>query len=179
MVESSARSLTWKETGRFQSKLFAEDNVVATLSWEKGWEALATGESTEGRWTFKRSGRLTPKIEVRTLGSKISSATLTLGWRGGGVMSFPTGQTFRLTPKGFWSSEWVLTDHNQKRQLTMRPDFAWGRAGASVMVEPIALSINELPLLTMLCWYAVLLTSYDRSDGDGAIIASLVATGSM
>jgi hypothetical protein len=61
----------------------------------------------------------------------------------------------------------------------MKPSFAWGKAGASVEVEPAALSIRELSLLVVLCWYSVLLISYDNSDGDGSIIASLVATGTI
>ena len=179
MTESSPTSLSWKGTGELESQLMAGGVVVATLRWAKGWGTLATGESIEGKWTFKRAGRLTSKITVNAQGSGAVSATFKAAWRGGGVIELPTGRTFRFSPKGFWRSEWILTDASQRRLLTMRPNFAWKRAEASVKVEGGALEIRELPLLAILCWYAVLLVSHDDSDGDGAIIAAMVATGSI
>ena len=178
-TEPKTSRFTWMETGKLESQLVSGGEVVGTLRWDRGWSALATGESSEGRWTFKRVGFLTPKIMVRAPSSQANSATLTLAWRGGGVIDLATGESFRLAPKGFWRSEWVLTDSDERSLMTLRPSFAWGKAGASVEVEPAALSIRELSLLVVLCWYSVLLTCYDNSDGDGSIIASLVATGTI
>jgi hypothetical protein len=177
MTEPSPESLTWRQTGKLESQLVAGGDLVGTLRWEKGRGTRATGESTEGSWTFTRVGFLTPKIVAHASGSKTSSATLTMKWRGGGMIEIPTGQSFRFAPKGFWRSEWSLTDPDQKRLLTIRPNFAWGTVGASVDVEPAAQSIHELPLLTILCWYTILLLSNDNPDG--AVVASLVATGTI
>jgi hypothetical protein len=174
MTESSPNSLTWTQTGKLESQLLSGGAVVGTLRWSKDCGTLATGESTEGSWTFTRVGWLTPKILVSTPGSKMSSATLTMRWRGGGVIDLQTGQSFNFTPKGFWQSEWSLTDPGQKRLLTIRPNFAWGKVGASVDVEPSAQSVRELPLMAILCWYAILLW---HDNDDSAVVASLVATG--
>ncbi|MDA4134876.1 MAG: hypothetical protein OK441_04855 [Thaumarchaeota archaeon] len=179
MTDPKTNSFTWKETGKLESQLEAGGEFVGAIRWDRGWGTLATGESTEGRWTFKRVGLLTPKIVVRASGSQTNSATLTTAWRGGGVIDLPTGESFRLGPKGFWRSEWVLTGSDQRPLMTMKPSFAWGKAGASVEVEPAALSVHEFSLLVVLSWYSVLLVSYDNSDGDGSIIASLVATGTI
>ncbi len=113
-TEPKASTFTWKETGKLDSRLMSGGEVVGKLTWEKGWGLLATGESTQGKWTFKRVGLRTPKIVVQALGSGSGSATLTLGWRGGGVIDLPTGETFRLAPKGIWRSEWTLTDHESE-----------------------------------------------------------------
>jgi hypothetical protein len=174
---SGPGSLTWRQAGKLESQLVSGGEVVGTLRWTKGWGTPATGESTEGSWTFSRAGLLTPKILARTPGSKMSSATMTMKWRGGGVIDLPTGRSFHFTPKGFWRSEWSLTDPAQKRLLTIRPNFG-GTVGASVDVEPTAQSVRELPLMAILCWYAVLLLSHDSGD-DGAIAASLMATGTI
>ena len=179
MSESGVRNLTWRQTGKLESQLVAGEEVLATLRWAKAWGTLATGESTEGTWTFKRGGLLAPKIIVQTPGSGGSSASMTPRWKGDSAISLPGGQRFRLAPKGFWRSEWVLTDDERKPVMTIKPSFAWGKVEASVEVETGAIAIRELPLLTILCWYAILLVSYDNSDGGGAIMASLVATGSI
>ena len=177
MTEPTPGSLTWRQTGKLESQLVAGSDLVGTLRWEKDRGTLATGESTEGSWTFTRVGFLTPKIVVHASGSKMSSATLTMKWTGGGMIEFPTGRSFQFAPKGFWRSEWSLTGPDQKRVLTIRPRFAWGAVGASVDVERGAQPIRELPLLVILCWYTILLLSSDSADG--AVVASLVATGTI
>jgi hypothetical protein len=177
MTEPSPGSLTWRQTGKLESQLVAGADLVGTLRWEKGSGTQATGESKGGSWTFTRVGFLTPKVVVHAPGSKMSSATLTMKWTGGGMIEFPTGRSFHFAPKGFWRSEWFLTDPSRKKLLTIRPNFAWGAAGASVDVERAAQSIHELPLLVILCWYTILLLSSDNPDG--AVVASLVVTGTI
>ncbi len=100
-----------------------------------------------------------------------------MGWRGKGVIVLPSGRTFRLAPKGFWRSEWILADRDQNRLLSTRPNSAWGSVGASVEVENGALALPELPLLAILCWYAILQVSYESSEKDSAVAASMVASG--
>lgn len=164
--------MTWVEMGKLESRLLAGDEVLGTFRRSGGWGAPAAGETTEERWTFEKAGLLNPRIVAQPVGSKVQAATLSIGWRGSGTIELASRRWFRLTSRGFWRSEWVLIDSDRKRLLTIRPEFERGQTRASLEVDPAALSLRELPLLAMLCWYAVLLFSYDGGTGEGAIIAT-------
>jgi hypothetical protein len=62
----------WIQTGELELKLIAPDNQsdpFAVLRWAKRWGSLATGESADRYWSFKRVGFLRPRITIREAGS--------------------------------------------------------------------------------------------------------------
>ena len=62
-----AFALEWSQTSVMSQsyELRGDDQVVATLEWEKLIGSLATARTADGAWTFKRSGFLTPMVTVR------------------------------------------------------------------------------------------------------------------
>ena len=50
------QELTWTQTGcrKPEYELRADDEIVATLRWQRG--SLAVAETANGRWSFNRPG---------------------------------------------------------------------------------------------------------------------------
>ena len=69
----TATGLQWKwhqpqALNRFH-QMTVDGREAATLRFVKNWGgSLATAECAQGRWTFKRSGFLSPRITVRECG---------------------------------------------------------------------------------------------------------------
>jgi len=58
-------TMTWVETGKRSYALHAGSDIVATLSWLKGFGSPAQAETAEGRVAVERSGLLRPRVVVR------------------------------------------------------------------------------------------------------------------
>ena len=84
------QGLHWTQPSTFnrEYELRAGDEVVATLGWQKTGGSLALARSTEGNWTFKRSGFLSPRVTVRLAGSETEVAVFKPSWRGEGTLAF-------------------------------------------------------------------------------------------
>src|ERR1039457_7428043 len=74
---------------------------IATLRFESSCGSLATGECGQARWTFKRTGFLSPKISVREAGSETNIALFTPGWMGSGWVVFSSGRHYHLRHTNF------------------------------------------------------------------------------
>jgi hypothetical protein len=70
-------------------ELRAGDEVMATLRFRSLMGTLATGESADGCWTFKRVGFLQASATVRSCGSDSDIAAFKHNtWSGGGTLIF-------------------------------------------------------------------------------------------
>jgi hypothetical protein len=88
LTDANLKSLKWEQSGKLASRLVADGQTIATLSWAKSWGSLATGESAEGEWTFKRIGFLRPRVTVRETGSDADLAVFSISWTGDGTVVF-------------------------------------------------------------------------------------------
>jgi hypothetical protein len=138
-------------------ELRASDAVLATLHWENPWGSLATGVTSEGRWTLKRAGFLRPRVTVRVAGSDADAAIVTLHWGGTGDVRLADGHEFRWTHISFWHSEWAFTSTSGEPLLVFKPNFALMRMEAEIEIRGQSLSLPELSLLALLGWYLMIL----------------------
>lgn len=84
LTNSPHQELVWSQpqlAARFY-ELRDDCDLYATLKWERSTGSLAHGESDDGKWSFKRSGFLRPRVIVRELGSSSDLATFEAGWAG-------------------------------------------------------------------------------------------------
>ena len=86
--------LTWAKTGDGKFELRAIEKVYATIKWAKSDGSLATGETSEGIWTFKRAGFFKPFVTVRLSGNDTNLATLKPGSKNESRLEFAGKQTF-------------------------------------------------------------------------------------
>lgn len=172
--EVADQPLQWTQPKALKREyeLRAGDDVVAFLRWEKAFGSLAAAESADGKWTFKRSGFLTPKVTVRIAGSESEVAVLRPTWRGEGTLECTNGYRYRWLNISFWRSEWAFINEAGQTLVRFKPQFAFFREGAEVKVEPGAVSIPDLSLLTLLGWYLMVLMSEDTGGAAAAAAAS-------
>jgi hypothetical protein len=177
LTDANLKSLKWEQTGKLASRLVADGQTIATLSWAKSWGSLATGESAEGEWTFKRIGFLRPRVTVRETGSDADLAVFSISWTGDGTVVFSDVEIFQFKRSGFWHPEWSMSDSKGARQLLLRPDVGWKKKKADVEIDRSAISNKRTTLLAILGWYVIILVSDYDYDGGGSTAAVMAAMG--
>jgi hypothetical protein len=167
------RALRWTQPSALKGEydLHAGDEVVATLRWQKTFGSLALAETAGDTWTFKRSGFLRPKVTVRVPESETEAAVFKPGWGGEGALRFSDGRCYQWQKTSFWHSEWAFANEAGEPLVHFKPDVAFFKQAAEVKVEPGAAALADLPLLTVLGWYLMLLLSEDAAEAAAAVVA--------
>ncbi len=172
---SKISTAKWVGAGRGKSELVGEGSVFASLTWTKSWGSLATAETHDGSWTFKRAGFLHPMITVRRPGSDANIGIVEMSWSGAGDAKL-AGHSFRIQPTSFWHTEWTATDAGRSKLFSLKTRFTLKDQVADVVFEPVELSTGLVELLSALAWYIVLLSAREY-DANSVSIAAMVATG--
>jgi hypothetical protein len=70
--QAVGQELEWRQPGALRRfyQLTHDEREIATLRFESSCGSLAAGECGQAKWTFKRTGFLSPKISVREAGSE-------------------------------------------------------------------------------------------------------------
>jgi hypothetical protein len=173
MAEVADRGLVWVQPSVMKDayELRAGDEVVATLVFRRS--TLATAETGDRSWTFKREGFWRPQVTVRAADSEQNEAIFRPGWAGGGTLELGGGRTLRLGAANFWHTQWdwQLPDGSTAVHFKSRSGFL--KSGAEVQIEDGARHLPELPLLVVLGWYLLVLFARDAASSSSA---SVVAT---
>jgi len=161
--QAAGNDLEWREPERRLHEVSCNGEVVAALRFEKGWGSLATGECGGSRWTFKRTGFLSPRITVRQVGSETDIAVFTPSWSGCGWVVFNSGRRYQLRPLNFWRSEWAFETEAGTPAITLAgPKGMFKHGGTSQVAREVA-ALPETPVLLMLMWYVRLLMNEDAA----------------
>jgi hypothetical protein len=167
--DNSGTELRWVQSSRLESKLLTiQKEEVASLVWENLAGSLATGESSEGKWSMKRVGFLDPKITIREAGSDRNLAVLSLSLTGQGTLQFDNGTIYNFQKLRDGLS---AVDSSGEKILLLKP-IRRGLNIEALIVEQKTKDEN-LAILSILSWHVVLLLS--NYDHDTAFIASMVA----
>ncbi len=151
-------TMTWTETGKRTYALHAGSDIVATLSWPKGFGSPAQAETAEGRVAIERSGLLRPRVIVREEGpaaagepdgqpmsqrAPLVSLEVDLGGRG--VARTRTEKTLSWSPLNLWRTTWAL-EEGTKTLVTFEADSAV-KFGHKVRVSADVPDLGTLVLL--------------------------------
>jgi hypothetical protein len=158
--------LEWEQPSAWhmEYRLRSGEEETATLKFRSAWGSLATAESGNDCWTFKRVGFLQTRVSIRACGDETDLASFRNNtWSGGGTLEFPDGRAFRATTN-LWQTrlEW------QSTEAVPLVYFHTGgviRRSAQVEVEPHGSTLAELPLLIVLGWYLAVMMYKDASIG--------------
>jgi hypothetical protein len=163
ILEAAARGLHWTQSvSGLHGELHAGDDLVGRLERHSIFGTLATGESADGCWTFKRVGFLQTRATIRQCnGDTDIGAFRDNTWNSGGTLELDSGASFRVTTN-FWTTrlEFLLDDDT--------PFVAFELSGilkrsANVVIHPSATSHRDTPLVVLFGWYLAVML-----DGDGA-----------
>ncbi|UCH59071.1 MAG: hypothetical protein JSV61_12755 [Anaerolineales bacterium] len=87
-------------------ELRARQELLARLTFRSLLGTLATAETSEGSWTFKRVGFLNPRVTVREAGQEANLAVYQPKFWGDGVLTFQDGRALTWKPVNFWRTDW-------------------------------------------------------------------------
>jgi hypothetical protein len=155
-------------------ELRSDDDVVATLAWEKTFGTLATAQTADKTWTFKRVGVFNTRITVRSPGSEGDLATFKPGWGYGGTLD-AWGRAYVWKKLDFWGNRWGFAGLDG----TVLVSFAYsGGQGHMFKIEGTAevspgTAGVDLPLLLTLGWYVMVLIYDDNAAAGGAVVATM------
>jgi len=172
ITQLSGQRLKWIQPNGWKQayELQANDEPAATLRFKSAWGSLATGESADGTWTFKRVGFIRTRVTIRTRDADAEIAEFVNNtWSGGGTLNLDGGRSIRAT-SNFWQSKLEFQTEAGVTLLTFQRG---GVVHLSAVVEiaPEASRLAELPWLVMLGWYLVVMMSNDSAGAAAAAAA--------
>lgn len=160
------KELTWLQPDVYieDYELCDGESIIGTLKFRSKYGTLATAESTDGQWTFKRVGFFSPKISIRQAGSDVEIATFKFStWNEGGEVVLQDGTKFRAT-NNFWHTRMAFID-DQDQVLLKYPDIGgMFRRSVTLKVYPAAGGIEKLSWLVMLSWYLVVMMQREAAE---------------
>ncbi len=163
ILQAAARGLRWTQSiGGLHGELHAGDTLVAHLERRSIFGTLATGESADGCWTFKRVGFLQARATIRACtGDTDIGLFRDNTWKSGGTLELTSGSHYRVT-SNFWSTRLEFLRDEDAPFVTFNMSGVLKRS-ADVVLHPVAMRHPDTPLLVLFGWYLVVML-----DGDGA-----------
>jgi hypothetical protein len=94
-------------------ELRSGDDGIAMLAWEKTFGTLATAQTSEKTWTFKRVGFFNVRVTVRSPGSEADIAVFKPSWGYGGTLEVQ-GRAYTWKKLDFWGNKWGLARYDRR-----------------------------------------------------------------
>ena len=166
IFSATNQPLKWAQPSAFRMEyeLLSGDEVFATLTFRSSFGTLATGDTADGCWTFKRVGFWQTRLTVRPCGDEQDLAVFKNNtWSGGGTLEFPDGRVFRATTN-FWKTR--LEFHNAAEEvLAVFHSGGFFHLSADVEIMPAGAHLPELPLILCLGLYLIIMMQQDSAAG--------------
>ena len=161
--EAAVQDLQWTRVKGWQCafELHSGDEVLARLYRQKEIHSMV-GEAADGCWAFRRRGFWNADIVVTDLSSQAEVAIVKKGRNKS--LAFSDGRLFTFQKTSFWRNEWVWLNAEGTPLIHFQH-------GKHLMLEPLALSLPELSLLTIVGWHLLVL----QQEEDAASTATMVA----
>ncbi len=169
---AGATGLRWSQpsAGRMEYELRSNGEIVATLKFRSMWGTLATAESGDGCWTFKRVGFWQNKASIRSCGSEVDLAVFRNNtWDNGGTLEFQNGRRFKATTN-FWSTNLTFQTEADEPLVRFKYGGVFHRA-AEVEILPRGRNVPDAPLFVLFGWYLAIML-----DSDSGAAAAVIAT---
>jgi hypothetical protein len=172
MDELLGSEFKWSQPGGFKLnfELRAGDELGATLRFRSLFGSLATGESADGCWTFKRIGFFQTRVTIRICGDETDIAIFNnKTWRGGGTLELLDGRKLLATTNRWQTNLQFKTEAGEVLLGFKSGGFL--HLSAMVEVQQPAIGLPELPWLVMLGCYLIVMMNIDATVA-GAVAAT-------
>jgi hypothetical protein len=152
-------ALRWKR----HFELRDEGQLYATLSWEKASGALVVARSAEGLWTFERSPRGTPSVQVRSAPDGASLALFQSDWTQGGRLVTSEGHGWLWGACSESRAAWSFRAHGGGARVDVRVDSMGLAPAGRVQFSDGFASDPSAPVLACMGWYLAVMALDDAS----------------
>lgn len=169
----SNKTLKWLQPNilKMEYELRAGKDQVASLRFRSSFGTLATAESADGCWTFKRTGFFQSRVTVRACGNERDLAVFKNNtWKGGGTLELADGRTF-LVNTNFWQSAYEFRDSAEQPLVRFKTNLGLMQQSAEVEILPAAGYLSELPWMVLLGWYLAVMLNNDSAASTATIAA--------
>jgi hypothetical protein len=164
--ETAVEPMTW--TGKWDYELRTEKEIVGLLHMDKQPGMRAQVECADGSWVFKKKWFPFEKVSVYPGNQDTEIATFrNKRIENRALLDFPYDQRFYWMPQNFWLNEYTFTNlfgdpilhfKRNSNPLTVMV-LPKGTSTGKLTIENEALSLPELPLLTLLGCYLMITDS--------------------
>jgi hypothetical protein len=169
LYDFCGQELEWKRPHwtKNEYELCIGDEVLARLRWEKLISPHAIAEVSGTEWLFKREGFWQTKAAIyHTEGNMVEAtipvATIQRGMSGKGTLIFPDGREYRWVNTRFWRGEWTWFTNENVPLIHLERK--------RLVIEPMASSLPELPLLVTFGYYLLKLTERDTASAAAGTV---------
>ena len=169
LAEVVTRELRWAQPRALHAEyeLTASGELAGRLEFHSAWGTKAFAESSEGVWTFKRTGFWQQTASIRKEGSDEDLAVFKNNtWQNGGTLTFSNGREVRATTN-FWSTQLEFQDGAGMPMVRYHYGGVF-KLHAEVEVTAAARSLPETPLLVLFGWYLALMLHRDAAGTAAA-----------
>jgi hypothetical protein len=159
------RELKWVHPHATKMEFELRDGEVAaaTLRFRSFFGSLATAESADGSWTFKRMGFLQTKATVRALGSEQDLGVFKNNtWRDGGTLELPDGRKFPADTN-CWATKCSFKTESGVPLVSFQKIGGVLHMSSAVQIHEAARDLPELPWIALLGWYLTVMMHMDRT----------------
>lgn len=147
---------------KMEYELHADGELVATLRFKSTFGTLATAESADGSWTFKRVGFFKTHVTIRVAGSDENIAVFkNNAWTSGGILELADGRKFPASTN-FWQTQYELKSEAGEPLLRFK-NGGFLHLSAEVTILPQAASLPELPWIMALGLYLIVMLRNDAA----------------
>lgn len=170
LTEVTGLPLQWMQPSarREAYELRAGEDVIATLRFRSMFGSMATAETADDCWTFKRVGIWKTRVTVRRCDADQDLAVFyNHTWQDGGALELASGRRF-LASTNTWLTRYEIKDEAGDSLLVFNIGGIF-RQSAWVEIQPAAAGLAELPMLISLGWYLAVMMYQD--GGAAAAVA--------
>jgi hypothetical protein len=163
LIELAGRELHWSQPNGFKAEYELRDGetLAATLRFRSSFGSLATAESADGCWTFKRIGFWHPVATVRACNEEAVLATFKNNtWANGGTLEFPDGRRW-LATTNFWATKYVVKSEAGLDLVSYERIGGLKGLSSTMTIDSLAAQIAEMPWVPLFGWYLAVLMYMD------------------
>ena len=169
IADLAGHELHWTKGDRHTAHVLrVGDETVATLRFRSAWGSLATAESADGCWTFKRVGFLQTRVTIRRCDSEDEIAVFKHNsWTGGGTLEMD-GHRY-LADTNCWMTTFGFSTDAGEPLMRFRKIKGLMRLSSAVEILPAGAALHHAPWLVMLGWYLTV-----QMHNDAAVVSAAV-----
>ena len=172
ITELPGQELRWKQAHalKMEYELRRRDVTAATLRFRSSFGSLATAESGDGSWTFKRVGFWQTRATVRAVGAEADLAVFkNQTWNGGGSLELPDGRKYPANTN-FWATQYEFLTEQGKPLIRYQRVAGFLHLSSQVEIPEWSKELVEMPWLAAFGWYLTVMLYMDMSAAAGAAV---------
>jgi hypothetical protein len=138
------------------------DELAATLKFKSSFSSLATAESADGCWTFRRPGFWQITTTILECGTEREAGIYRRNaWKGGGVLDLPYGRSYAMTTN-FWQTHCDFRNELDQSFIHYKIS-GFFRLSTVIQIDTNAANIRELPWIVLLGGYTIVMMRRDSA----------------